>query len=278
VKCPKPRTVNRLIDGQVVAIAIACKGRRCPACGPLWAGDTRRRILANLAAYNGDVALATITAPGTADGLVDRETISTWNQTAPARWRKLHRSCSQRVHRQTGTRPTLLAWSWEYQKRGALHKHLPLGMNTPAERRAARLYMNLLEQDGPRFGFGFVSDTRRGALARAWRELGPERIPADRAGRYVAKYLSPLDAAGKPTMSETVTHSDVPPLVVYVSRALTSQTGITMRYLRHVRLCWVLKVDPRTGETLASILERGQRGDGQAGDDLVAAIARLRPS
>ena len=232
-------------------VAIACKSRRCPTCGVTWAGDTRKRLLANISAYGGDVALATITAPGK-DQLADAQSTTAWNKTAPARWRELHRLASQTAHRETGTRPTMLAWSWEYQRRGALHKHIPLGVDTPGERMAARVYMNELEALGPRHGFGFVSDTRRGRLARAWRSMGPEAIPAARAARYVAKYLSPLDAHGKPSISQTVTHHDVPPLVVYVSRRLTQATGVTMRRLRWERHAWVLKIDPDTAETWES--------------------------
>lgn len=277
MSCPSPRSVHVPcpITGGLKTVEIGCKSRRCPVCGITWAGDTRRRLLANIEAYGGAVALGTITAPGK-DLLPTPGAITAWNVTAPARWRNLHRSCSQTALRTTGTRPNMLSWSWEYQRRGALHKHFPLGVETPAERRAARVYMNELERHGPAHGFGFVSDTRRGKLARAWRKLGPEPIPAGRAARYIAKYLSPLDSAGKPTMSETVTHRDVPPLVVYVSRKLTMRTGITMRYLRHVRRCWVLKVHPQTGETLASIAQRCM----EAGDpaELYAAQARLHPS
>jgi hypothetical protein len=80
----------------------------------------------------------------------------------------------------------------------------------------------------------------------------------------VAKYLSPLDAAGKPTLSETVTRPDVPPLVAYVSRTLTAETGVTMRYLRWRRRAWVLRLDPDTGETWDSVLARAAGGDQDA--------------
>lgn len=255
VACPNPRSVVIPRDGVLVAVAMRCKSRRCPSCGVLWAGDTRRRLLANITAYGGDVALATITAPGR-DQLPDAAAMTAWNQTAPMRWRQLHRACSQAGLRATGTRPNVLAWSWEYQDRGALHKHLPLGVATPGEKHAARVYMNELERLGPGFGFGFVSDTRRGKLARAWRQIGPEAIPAQRAARYVSKYLSPLDRHGKPSMSQTVTHADVPPLVVFVSRKLTTQTGVTMRRLRWERRAFALKIDPDTAETFASITRR----------------------
>src|SRR3954454_10732197 len=110
--CPRPRPGGG-----------RCHSRRWPACGLLWAGDTRSRILANVQAYGGDVALVTITAPG-ADALpwaedgrwVDPEAAAAWNASAPERWRVLHRVAAQRARRRHG-KLTLVAWSWEYQAR-----------------------------------------------------------------------------------------------------------------------------------------------------------------
>lgn len=232
--CPTPRAGGH-----------RCKKRRCPSCGVLWAGDTRKRLLVNLAAYGGDVALVTITAPGS-DRLGNERAMYDWNRTAPARWRSLHRAARQRAVRQHG-KLSMPAWSWEYQRRGALHKHVIVGVHTARERAAAGTYVQALHELRHQYDFGFVDRGRRHAGTRSL-----EVIPAERAGRYVAKYLSPLGADGKPTLSDTVTRRDVvPPLVVYVSRELTAVTGVTMRYLRHVRYCWVLGIDPRTGEVLA---------------------------
>ena len=234
--CPHPRPGGH-----------RCKSRRCPACGVLWAGDTRRRLLANVTAYNGPVALLAVTAPGK-DVLPNQAAMWRWNTTAPARWRAMHRAAAQIARRRHG-KLSVLAWTWEYQRRGALHKHPVLGMATPRERAAAHTYALALDQLRHVYGFGFISDTSKSG---AWRRKGLQEIAADRAGRYVAKYLSPLDrSTGKPTLSETVTRPDVPPLVAYVSRSLTMKTGVTMRYLRWVRLAYVLGVNPDTGEVLA---------------------------
>jgi hypothetical protein len=213
----------------------------------LWAGDTRKRLLVNIASYGGDVAIVTITAPGAAR-LPDARAMMRWNSTAASRWRSLHRAAAQVARRRHG-RLTLLAWTWEYQRRGALHKHAVMGVQTAAELAAAHTYANALSELAGTYDFGFVD---RGRAHGGKRSL--EIIPAGRASRYVAKYLSPLDSAGKPTLSETVTRDDVPPLVAYVSRTLTTSTGCTMRFLRHVRLCWVLGIDPRTGEVLRASL------------------------
>jgi hypothetical protein len=178
--------------------------------------------------------------------------MSGWNGAAPERWRRLHSAAAQEAKRQTGQRPRLVAWAWEFQKRGALHKHFVLGMGSPGERAAARVYMCELERLRGSHGYGFISDTRQGRLARAWREIGPERIEARRAGNYVAKYLALKGSDGRPVVAETVAHPDVPPLVVYVDRRLTGQTGVTMRSLRFQRFAWRARFDYRTGETFAS--------------------------
>src|SRR5947209_19743159 len=63
-----------------------------------------------------------------------------------------------------------------------------------------------------------------------------ERIPQARAARYLAKYIAAVDPrGGKITLSETVTHPDVPGHLTYVNRRLTSETGCTMRSLRETR-------------------------------------------
>jgi hypothetical protein len=223
----------------------------------LWAGDTRVRVLSNTESYGGSVSLITVTAPGR-DVLPGPEAMHRWNSTAPGRWRKLNRAASQETLRRCGRRPSLLVWTWEYQRRGALHKHLVVGVETAAELAAAHVYVQALHRLASEYGFGFVDRGRRTGGRRCL-----EVIPARRAGRYVAKYLSPLDSNGKPTMSETVTRPDVPPLVVYVARSLTSKTGMTMRYLRWRRKAFVLglpPIDPATGELLDSIAERGDVG------------------
>jgi hypothetical protein len=223
-------------------------------CGTLWAGDTRKKLLANISAYAGAVTIITITAPG-ADVLpwdesgrrVRAADRYRWNRTAPKRWRALHRAASQIARRRCG-KFSMLARVWQYQGRGVLHVHVVAGVETAREIAAANVYAQALVDLGPRHGFGFVD---RGKSTNGVRHL--EVIPALRGARYVAKYLSPLSADGKPTLSETVTQPDVPPHVVYVSTKLTLQTGVTMRQLRWCRFAYVLGVDPITGE----VLERG---------------------
>jgi len=243
--CTRPRAGGR-----------RCRSRsKCSTCGTLWAGDTRRKLLANISAYGGAVSIITVTAPG-ADVLpwddsgrrIRPAERYRWNRTAPQRWRELHRAASQIARRRCG-RFSMLARTWEYQARGALHVHVVAGVETADEMAAANVYAQALTDLARAHGFGFVD---RGKSTNGVRHL--EIIPAARAARYVAKYLSPLSADGKPMLSETVTQPDVPPHVAYVSTKLTLSTGITMRYLRWCRHAYFLGIDARTGE----VLERGE--------------------
>lgn len=194
--------------------------------------------MANVTAYGGSVALVTITAPGRdvlghdGDGLVHDLAAWRWNGTAASRWREMHRAAAQIARRRHGVL-SVLAWSWEYQRRGVLHKHVVVGVHTARELGAAHTYVQALHELRDRYGFGYVDRGRRHGGKRSL-----EVVPPTRAARYLAKYLAPIDReTGKLVLSETVLRPDVPPLVVYVSRALTVRTNCTMRELRRVR--WV---------------------------------------
>lgn len=243
--CPTPRWR----DGKTYR----CRSRRCPSCGLLWAGDARRKLLANVSHYGGDVALITVTAPGS-DRLPDRQAMVRWNLDAPARWRRLHTAARQAAIRK-GHRVRIVSRTWEYQRRGALHVHVVVGVHSAAELAGAHEYVAQLHRLRAGHDFGWVD---RGRAHGGKRSL--EVIPAERAARYVAKYLSPLDrATGKPTLSETILRRDVPAHVLYVDRRLTCETGITMRSLRWRRRCHMAGVDHETGETYASMIDHAGR-------------------
>lgn len=218
----------------------------------LWAGDTRVRILQNVESYGGAVAMVSITAPGQDrlpwgdDGRIERRARVRWNSAAPENWRRLHRAASQRARR-AGHKLTVLCWVWEYQRRGALHKHVLLGVETAAELAGAIEYVDGLDRLRHAHDFGFVDRGRR----RRGEGRRLEVRGAQHAGRYVAKYLAKR-VDGVMVLSETVMAEDVPPLVAYVSRALTGETGVTMRALRWRRHVHVLGFDPHTGEVWAS--------------------------
>jgi hypothetical protein len=198
--------------------------------------DQRTRMIANVQAHAGDVALLTITAPG-ADVLPwdssegpHRTVVPAaryrWNRTAPQRWRRMHQRAAQRVRR-NGLPLRLLVRVWEYQKRGVLHLHVVVPYGTAREMAAARAYVDELRRLRVEYGFGFVD-----------RKL--EVREAGHAARYLAKYLGKRDALGMLVLSETVNREDVPGLVVHVDRRLTGRTRVTMRTLRLRRAAYVV--------------------------------------
>jgi hypothetical protein len=202
--------------------------------------------------------MGSITAPGN-DALPGTRQIEVWNAQAPVNWRLLNAKVQKLVRAETGEGATLLAWVWEKQRRGALHKHFILGVATAAERHRAHRYLAIMEELRRFYGFGFMDrgkwDQKRGG--RALREL-----TGLHAGRYVAKYLSKRDEHGDLAVSEMVLHRDVPPLIVYVARRLTSQTGVTMRALREwryiVTTCQPVDVEELRGLLLGSGYEAAQ--------------------
>jgi hypothetical protein len=224
----------------------------------------RRKILANVEAYGGAVALTTVTAPGVDAGLtwdlekcahrgehmhdgksgcrVRRDAARLWNRLAAREWTRLHRKAYQRGAREAA-RIGVKAWGilarqWEFQARGVLHMHVLLPMGTPGERRCSKAYVDALSEFASRHGFGYVDRGRQSGGRGGGREL--EVLEPGKAARYMAKYIAVVDPrAGKVTLSETVRHRDVPGHVTYVSRRLTSATGITMQSLRRARCDYV---------------------------------------
>jgi hypothetical protein len=236
---------------------VRCKSRRCPSCGQLWAGDTRKLLVANLDSYGGPVKLATVTAPGREklrhdpDGNVSWASAYWWNKQVPHHWRGYYQEAQQHVHRELGRRALVLAWVWQYQRRGVLHKHLILGVATASDRRAADRLVYWLDRLRSKHGFGFV-DRGRWDYKRRRRDL--REMTGQHAGRYAAKYLVQRDnETGRYAVSETVTHDDVPPRIVYVKQTLTAATGVTMRGLREWRFI-VATHDPIPREATRAIL------------------------
>jgi hypothetical protein len=108
------------------------------------------------------------------------------------------------------------------------HLHGILAVATPAERAWAEAYVRALTEMAPRYGFGFVD---------GWDKIGRKYW----LGVQAAAYLSSYFAGGrgrKMTIRQTVLASDLPRLVVFISRDLTAKTGCTMRALRNARRLW----------------------------------------
>lgn len=240
------------MTGEWRKVASRCGSRKCPSCGVLWAGDTRVKILTNVEAYGGDVGLVTATAPGKnvlphvmVDGrlVVDRWAARRWNKHAPIGWRKMHRKAAQRAQRFARRHDTtwgVVASTWEYQRRGVLHRHVIVPMATTVDRLASRIYVEALHEMSGEHGFGYIDRGRKTRKEGGMWSRDLEIVPAGRAARYVAKYLAGVKG-GMLELAETVMHEDVPGHVVYVSRHQTRRTRCTMRTLRRKRLLFVLE-------------------------------------
>jgi hypothetical protein len=250
----------------------SCRRRRCPGYAPTWARDQRRKLFANLGAFEGRsarVLMLTITPPG-ADVLpwdlawcsargphrcsgkhgcrVKPISASGWNVTAAQRWRRLHRRAYQDTICRFGRGSLLLlARVWELQKRGVLHVHPVLGYATPRQRAAAIHYRARIEALSEKYGFGFVSQQAKAMETSA-----------------AAAYLSSYFVAGKGrklSLHESVTSPAMPRSIIHVSPRLTESTGITMRELRFRRFVWVvarrLRVDLPTARLIAELARSG---------------------
>ena len=230
-----------------------CRRRTCPGYGPTWARDTMRKIRDNLRVYEGLVCMCTLTAPGQDAGLVwDREqcrhgadeqcsgrrgckvlsaAAELWNERSRVWWRELNRLAKQHADRAVKRlghdyRGGLLMYEWELQARGVWHLHFILGMATPVEQVWAFEYVHAMRELAGSKGFGYVD---------AKPLQSPQ--PAEKAARYLSKYLAKWNEDGSFEVTETVKTAGRA-LVNYVSRRLTRSSGVTMRVLRDVRIAW----------------------------------------
>lgn len=217
----------------------------------IWAGDIEQKLFRNLELV-GPSCMVTLTAPG-ADDLpwdedhcaplgphrhsgplgcrVKASSAEVWNKGCGKLWSGLWNDVQTVLRRRFGSGAFLAAYVWEMQARGVWHLHLLLGYEFP-EREKSDCAVELLEERVTRHGFG-VQVQAGNKSAR--------HLPGQAAAAYFAKYfLGSTDSSGKRPLHETVTTS-VPPgkPIVYVSRRLSAETGITMRALRHKRwLFW----------------------------------------
>jgi hypothetical protein len=229
-----------------------CSSRTCPEFAPIWARDTRRRLLANLRLVKLSVMFS-LTAPGvdlypfdprfcshsssqgcsgTMGCRVNPAVAEAFNHNAGKWWSELHRAAKVRADRATGHKGKIAARVWEKQKRGLAHLHGVVAVSTPTELAWARAYVTALENMAPRYGFGFVD---------GWGKIGRKFWPGDQAGAYLSSYFV-RGRSGKAPITENVLARDLPRLVVFVGRDLTRQTGCTMRSLRNARRLWAARV------------------------------------
>ena len=234
-----------------------CRRRTCPEYAPVWARDTLRKLRENLRAYGGKAAMLTLTAPGVDVGLIWDSTACThgpettcsgpkgcrvaarpaeiWNRASRRLWREMNRVCKQRADRALhglgarDFRGHVLAYQWEIQTRSVWHLHFVVGVERPMEMAWAAEYVRAMRKLAPFYMFGHVD-------AKPLRRPRP----AEHCAGYIAKYLTKRNADGSFGVAETVTTAGRT-LLTYVSRDLTSRTGVTMRALRNARLLWAYR-------------------------------------
>ena len=96
------------------------------------------------------------------------------------------------------------------------------------ERAWSEAYVEALGDMAPRYGFGFVD---------GWQKIGRKFWEGGQAGAYLSSYFV-RGRGTKSSITENVRAGDLPRLVVFLSRDLTSRTGCTMRSLRNARRIW----------------------------------------
>jgi hypothetical protein len=224
-----------------------CRSRRCPEYGLVWAGGQGQKLFRNLEAVGGEIILAAVTAPGAGqlpwdrnacDGLgehrhsgklgcrVDPHAARQWNESAPGRWRRLHRRAYQDTIRRCGRGSVwMVARVWEMQMRGVLHVHPVLACGAARQRAGVQCYVERLAALAPRDGFGFAE-----------RKAKPQ--PSVNAAAYLSAYFV-KGRRGKATLWESARSPSMPQSIVHVSVKLTQLTGCTMRMLRFKRFVWV---------------------------------------
>jgi hypothetical protein len=203
------------------------------------------------------VVLVAVTAPGACEGLpwdpdlcelqaahkhrgdrgcrVVRDLAQEWNEEASERYARMWKAASieaDRWLRRLGYRgqlPRRVANAWAPQKRGVWHVHEALPAANARELQWSRLVVTCIAQHSRRYGWGNVdrNPLRRAASATAADATYAARYLARNAAGYLA---ANVDAASLPGRA----------LRSYVSRRLTSKTGVTIRNLRRVRYLFVL--------------------------------------
>jgi hypothetical protein len=188
-------------------------------------------LLENLIAYGGEAWMLTLTPPG-ADRLpwdrarcfhgsavpcsgkigctVQAAERRRWNATFPKRLSRLYESAQEATRREVGVRAFVLAKGAEAQKRGVLHAHFVVGVESALELRAAKAFHRHLERlaANGRYEFGHVNGK--------WLKPKP--------AREAAAYLSSYFVAGrghKAPLTEAVTNPELPSRPLFVSPRLT---------------------------------------------------------
>ena len=216
----------------------------------MWAYDWRIVLLENLIAYGGKAVMYTLTPPGKGVLPFDQSKCShpasvacsgprgcvveegarrAWNASCQRRLSRLYETVQAAVRREVGVRANVLAIGKEAQRRGPVHVHYVLGVETSQELRGAKAFRRHLERLSrkPRYSFGHVNG----------KFVKPK--PAREAAAYLSSYF--LGGRGhKAKLTDAVLNSELPRLPLHVSRRLTAVTRTTMRNKRrqrHLHVC-----------------------------------------
>jgi hypothetical protein len=218
-----------------------CKRRGCPHCGKGWCRSYGAVMRVNLEHYTGErgfVVLVSVTAPGKRElpwscgkdhvhggprgCRVKDDHADLWSSDCSLRLRKLRDAARIAVDR--AGLPVESLWLdrvWEPQRRGVPHAHIVCGANTAIEYAAAMRFHAELLRLAPEYGFGKQVHVTA-------------KMSASNAARYLTGYL--MGRSGKKgTVRDNLGDPRMPRLLVYVARALTSETKVTMRRLRYAR-------------------------------------------
>jgi len=235
-----------------------CRSRACDYCGPIRFRDSKRKFRDNLTWYGGRTFIIAVTAPGQdvlpwddarcaergshkhsgADGCrVLPAAGYTWNRTASDRYRRLWDAATEsadrllRSHGYRGRLPRRVASVWAPQGRGVWHVHEALPAATAIERVWSRHVVAYIHRRGGEYGWGYVD---RNPLRYAYALSGSSS--SDRVASYLARnaagYLASNGAAPEWLPGRWLRE--------YVSRRLTTVTGVTMRSIRDAHYLWAI--------------------------------------
>jgi hypothetical protein len=164
-----------------------------------------------------------------------RDLADEWNESASERYARRWKGASVEADRwlrrlgYRGQLPRRVANAWAPQRRGVWHVHEALPGGTALEIQWSRIVVGYVDRHSRRHGWGNID---RNPLRSV---VGTGARDGKQAARYLAR-----NVAGY--LTENVEGASLPgrALRSYVSRRLTSKTGVTIRNLRRVRYLFVV--------------------------------------
>ena len=232
-----------------------CRRRTCPGYAPLWAGDQRQKLFANLNAYadqvpsgvrSPQVLVSAVTAPGVPEGMAWDGDFSA--APAPMPTRASSDAESRAGSLRCGTKARLSGGETYTAGTPALPTRRPEtvaagpGVGAPEARPAPRPSRPcLFDRRGEASGRPLRRASRQPAGAIRLRVHQRKRRVRDprAAAAYLSSYF--VNRKGhKASLEESVLSNWMPRSIVHVSTGLTVGSGVTMRSLRLKRFAWIV--------------------------------------